>query len=116
MALMVMSALGSSIWYFSSRKDGIAMPTRMSTGMIVQAISSPVWCVVRDGVGLAFSLNFTTTATSRASTKSVIAVMIQTSAVWKSCTNLGHRGYGVLKAHLPGFGMSGRRRKPDRKC
>ena len=64
------------------RNDGIAITTRMTTGITVQATSSSVLCVVRDGVGLAFALNFTITMTSNASTKTVIATMIQSTKLW----------------------------------
>ena len=63
----------------SSRNDGTAMPTRIRTGISVQATSIVVLWVVRDGTGLARALNLTTTMTSSASTNSEIAVMITTS-------------------------------------
>ena len=46
------------------------MTTRIMTGIRVQATSSRVLWVVRDGTGLAPALNLTTTATSSASTNS----------------------------------------------
>src|ERR1051325_10415815 len=64
------------------RNDGIAITTRMITGITVQATSIRVLCVVRDGVGLAFALNFTMQMTSRTSTNSVMAAMIQRTKLW----------------------------------
>ena len=55
------SAFGRVNSSVRSRNDGIAMITRMITGMIVQATSINVLCVVFEGVGFAFSLNFQTT-------------------------------------------------------
>src|ERR1044072_1548812 len=63
-------------------KDGIAIAARMSTGMIVQATSISVLWVVRDGVGLAFALNFTMQMSSSTSTKAVIAATIQSTKLW----------------------------------
>src|SRR5215216_1608837 len=79
---MVRSAGGVFICTNRMRNDGIAITTRMTTGSTVQATSSSVLCVVRDGVGLARALNFTITTTSRMSTKAVIAVMIQSTKLW----------------------------------
>ena len=62
--------------------DGTAIATRMMTGTSVQATSSSVLCVVRDGVGLARALKRTITITSSTSTKSVIAVMSQSRKSW----------------------------------
>ncbi len=90
-----------------SRKDGIAIATRISTGRIVQATSSRVLCVVRDGTGFACSLNFTATAIRSASTNSEIAVMIQTSQVWKRCTSWATGVTGVLHGDLPRLGLAG---------
>ncbi len=59
-------------WTNRRRNDGTAITTRMMTGITVQATSSSVLCVVFDGVGLAFALNFTMMMSSSASTKSVI--------------------------------------------
>ena len=53
------------------------MPVRITIGMTVHRISISVLWVVRDGVGFDFALKRTITMTSRASTNSVIAVMIQ---------------------------------------
>src|ERR1044071_6784135 len=64
------------------RNDGIAITTRMTTGITVQATSSSVLCVVLDGVGLALALNFTMMMSSSASTKTVIAMMIQSTKLW----------------------------------
>ena len=58
---MKTSAFGRVNCIVRSRNDGIAMITRMITGMIVQATSINVLCVVFEGVGFAFSLNFQTT-------------------------------------------------------
>jgi hypothetical protein len=52
------------------------MTIRMTIGMIVQAISINVLCVVREGTGLARALKRTITITSKASTKAVMAVMM----------------------------------------
>ena len=87
-----------------SRKDGIAIATRISTGRIVQATSSRVLCVVRAGTGFARSLNFTATAIRSASTNSEIAVMIQTSQVWKRCTSWATEVTGVCMAICHGSG------------
>ncbi len=51
------------------------MPTRIRTGIRVQATSIKVLWVVRDGTGLALALNFTTTITSRARTNRVMTVI-----------------------------------------
>ena len=50
---MVMSACGGEYWWASSRIEGTAITTRISTGTKVQSTSSVVLWVVRDGVGLA---------------------------------------------------------------
>ena len=52
------------------------MTIRMTIGIIVQAISINVLCVVRDGMGLARALKRTITITSNTSTKTVMAVMM----------------------------------------
>src|ERR1041384_4042387 len=64
------------------RNEGIAITTRMITGMTVQATSIRVLWVVRDGVGLAFALNLTMQTTSKMSTNAVIAAMIQSRKLW----------------------------------
>ena len=69
-------------WKNSSRNDGTAITTRITTGMTVQTTSSSVLCVVRDGVGLARALNRTMTMTSSTSTNAAMAVMIQSSRLW----------------------------------
>ncbi len=61
----------------SSRNDGTAIAARMTTGMMVQAISIGVLWVVRDGVGLARALKRTMMIPSSASTNSEIAAMTQ---------------------------------------
>src|SRR5215211_1239054 len=80
---MVMSAFGVSSCRNSRRNDGTAMPTRISTGISVQATSIRVLWVVLEGTGLALALNFTTTMTNSASTNSVITVIITSSKLWK---------------------------------
>src|SRR3954454_24255648 len=82
-ALRTTSAFGIINCARSSRKEGIAIATRMRTGTMVQATSSMVLWVVREGLGFACSLNLTMIVTSRARTNSEIAVIIQTSQVWK---------------------------------
>ena len=79
---MVTSAGGISVCRNRSLNEGIAITTRMATGTIVQAISSRVLCVVREGVGLALALNLTMMTTSSASTNSEISVMITRSQSW----------------------------------
>src|SRR5262245_51165222 len=64
------------------RNDGIAITTRMTTGITVQATSSRVLWVVRVGVGLALALNFTMQMTRSASTNAVIAAMSQSRKLW----------------------------------
>ena len=59
------------------------MPTRISTGIRVQATSIRVLWVVRDGIGLALALNLTITAIRSASTNSVMMVMrVKSSQLW----------------------------------
>ena len=79
---MVRSAFGRSSSRNSRRNDGTAMPTRISTGTSVQATSISVLWVVRDGTGLAFELNFTTTTTSSASTNSVMTMISTDKKSW----------------------------------
>src|SRR5712672_1364369 len=79
---MVRSAFGMSSSWNSSRNDGTAIPTRISTGMMVQATSISVLCVVLEGTGLALALNFTATIASSASTNSVMMVMSQNRKLW----------------------------------
>ena len=64
------------------RNEGIAITTRIITGITVQATSIMVLCVVRDGVGLARALNFSITSTSRISTNAVMPAMIQSTKSW----------------------------------
>ena len=52
------------------------MTSRTAIGMMVQATSSQVLCVVRDGAGLVFALKRTMTMTSSSRTKPAIPVMI----------------------------------------
>src|SRR4030088_831570 len=79
---MVRSALGMSSSRNNSRNDGTAMATRISTGISVQATSIRVLWVVREGIGLARELNFTTIMISNARTNSVMMVMMITSQLW----------------------------------
>src|SRR3954469_9169727 len=79
---MVRSAFGMSSSWNNSRNEGTAMPTRISTGMMVQATSISVLWVVLDGIGLALALNFITTMTSSASTNSVMMVISQNRKLW----------------------------------
>ena len=58
------------------------MPTRISTGISVQATSISVLWVVLEGTGLALALNFTTTMTSSASTNSVMTVISTNRKLW----------------------------------
>ena len=66
----------------NSLNDGTAIDTRMITGTSVQATSSSVLWVVRDGVGLARALKRTNTMTSSTSTNRVMAVMSQSRKSW----------------------------------
>src|SRR6188508_2719786 len=79
---MVRSAGGVLSCTNRMRNDGIAITTRMRTGMTVQATSIIVLWVVREGVGLAFALNFTMHVTSRTRTNTVMPVMIQSTKLW----------------------------------
>src|SRR6187402_2782488 len=79
---MVRSAFGMSSCRNSSLNEGIAMATRISTGISVQATSINVLWVVLEGIGLALALNLTTTAIRSPSTNSVITVIVTTSQVW----------------------------------
>src|SRR5690349_23218524 len=80
---MVRSAFGVLSWKNRYLNDGIAIDSRISTGISVQATSSSVLWVVRDGTGLARALNLTITATSNASTNRVMTVMMIRSRLWK---------------------------------
>src|SRR4051794_36688167 len=79
---MVRSAVGTSSCWISRRNDGTAMPTRISTGMMVQATSIRVLWVVRDGIGLALALNLTMTMINSARTNSVMMVISQNRKLW----------------------------------
>src|SRR5215212_5304338 len=79
---MVRSAGGMLSCVNRIRNDGTAITTRMTTGITVQATSSSVLCVVRDGVGLALALNLTITTNSSARTNTVSAMMIQRTKLW----------------------------------
>ena len=54
-----MSDFGTTSSSVSSFIEGMAMTNRIRTGMIVQAISRGVLCVVREGTGFAVSLKRT---------------------------------------------------------
>src|SRR6202023_1977176 len=79
---MVRSALGTSSAWNTSRNDGTAMPTRISTGIRVQATSINVLWVVFEGTGLDLALNLTTTMTSSARTNSVMTVISTNRKLW----------------------------------
>ncbi len=53
---MVRSGGGNVYWKYSSLKEGMAIATRISTGITVHSTSIVVLCVVRDGVGFRLSL------------------------------------------------------------
>src|SRR5579864_8532070 len=80
---MVTSGFGTSSWTNSSRNDGTAIKSRISTGTMVQITSSVVLCVVRDGTGFFRALNRTTMMPSRTMTNTAIAVVIQNRKVLK---------------------------------
>ncbi len=64
-----MSGAGMTSCCVSSRNDGTAITTRISAGIMVQAISmGPLW-VSCEGIGFARSLKRMTTMASRARTK-----------------------------------------------
>ncbi len=69
--------------------------------MSVHATSISVLCVVCDGTGLAFALNFITTITSSASTNSVISGDQHEQEVVEPDDVLHHRGAGFLKRPFP---------------
>ena len=77
------------------------MPTRISTGISVQATSISVLWVVLEGTGLALALNFTTTMTSSASTNSVIMVMMHEQQVMEPDDVFHHRRGGFLQRAFP---------------
>src|SRR6266404_9970572 len=79
---MVRSAFGISSSWNSRRNDGTAMPTKISTGISVQATSIRVLCVVLEGTGLDLALNFTTTMISSARTNSVMTVISTSRKLW----------------------------------
>ena len=83
------------------------MPTRISTGIRVQATSIRVLWVVLEGTGLALALNFITTVISRASTNSVMMVMIHQQPIVEPDDALHHRRGGFLQLEFP------RRRLPQ---
>ena len=60
------------------------MTTRMSAGITVQATSSAVLCVVREGLGLARSLKRMIMINSSANTKTVITAEMMVTKMWKS--------------------------------
>src|ERR1700759_4885815 len=79
---MVISAFGISSSWNSRRNEGIAMPTRIMTGIRVQATSIRGLWVVRDGTGLARALNLTITVIRSASTNKGMTVMMTSSQLW----------------------------------
>ena len=79
----------------SSRNDGTAIATRMSTGTTVQTTSMTVLCVVREGTGLRRALKRTITITSSANTKSVIAMTEPEQEVVKPDDVVHHRRYAL---------------------
>src|SRR5438309_769520 len=81
---MVTSAFGTSSSRKRSLNDGIAIATRINTGISVHATSIRVLWVVFEGTGLALALNLTTTMTSSASTNSVITVITTRRPVWNA--------------------------------
>ena len=83
------------------RNDGTAITTRMTTGMTVQATSSSVLWVVRDGVGLARALNFTITMSSSTSTKTVMADDDPEHEIVEPDDVVHRRRRRLLEAHLP---------------
>ena len=95
----------SSCWN-SSRNDGTAMATRISTGIRVQATSIRVLWVVLEGIGLALALNFTTTMISSTSTNSVMMVMIQTRRVWNQVMLSITVGGRFLQGPFPRRGLA----------
>ena len=82
----------------------MAMATRISTGMIVQATSISVLWVVFDGTGFALALNLTMTITSSASTNSVMTVISQNRKVWNQAMS---SITGVTASCRPNFQGSG---------
>ena len=85
--------------------------------MIVQAISSGVLWVVRDGVGLARALNRTITMPSRIITKTAIAVVIQNKNVLNQVMSSMIGVAESCKIHLPRNRVAKRRKRstPARK-
>src|SRR5580704_9190259 len=79
---MVRSALGMSSSRNNNWNDFTEMPTRISTGISVQATSTRVLWVVREGTGLDLALNLTITVMSSPKTNRVITVMMMSSALW----------------------------------
>ena len=69
--------LVKSFWLYKSLKDGIAITTKITTGINVHATSrSELWVVV-EGFLLFLALNLTHTYAKSKNTKIVIAVIIQ---------------------------------------
>jgi hypothetical protein len=55
-AFSVTASFGAGLYWRASRLiDGMAMPTRISTGTSVQITSMKVLCVVLDGTGFALA-------------------------------------------------------------
>ena len=82
------------------------MTTRISTGTAVQAISSSVLCVRRDGTRVARSRETRSRRRARsASTKIEISVMIHSSRSWSDATRSITGDGGGLETELPGLGL-----------
>ena len=82
-----------------------AMPTRISTGISVQATSIRVLWVVREGTGLALALNLTITMISSASTNSVMTVMMHEQPVVEPVDVVHHRRGRFLQLVFPRRGL-----------
>ena len=102
----------------SSRKDGIAMATRMRTGTMVQATSRMVLCVVREGTGFLSSLKRKITAMRRASDEDADDRDEPDEPGVKRRGGLAEPGHHVLHADAPGrrhAGCGERRSRPGRR-
>jgi len=87
--LTVTSACGGLYWWRSSRIEGIAIPTRISTGTSVQITSISVLCELRDGVGLAPRRKRTSATTRRTNTSALIAAQtVSSRLLWKAAASL----------------------------
>src|SRR5215468_6964801 len=81
------------------------MKSRMRTGITVHSTSSTVLCVVRDGVGLRFSLKRTITMTSKLSTNTEMRTMIHSSLLcsWTTPSIVGVAASWKPHSHSLGF-------------